>query len=306
MTAGKTSGNLLLSALLCLGLLGSSAAAQSNVRWMASLRGDPSLAELSIPGTHDAGARYERFYGTIKCQTLTLPQQLRAGVRFLDIRCRHVKNSFLIYHGPVYQRLTFDEVLNGCAAFLRENPTECVIMSVKEENKPSANTRTFENTFDAYVASDPARWCLTENVPTLFQAKGKIVLLRRFRASAVPKGIDATRWPDNASFTISSPAGRLRVQDCYQVRDTRRKWKAIRNLYDEAASGDRDCLYINFASGYTPSWFFKFPRIRAVSNGINPLVAAYFANQSPQRYGITVMDFADDRKCSLIIATNRR
>ena len=273
---------------------------------MGSLRDNPRLSELSIPGTHDAGARYERLYGTIQCQTLTIPEQLRAGVRFLDIRCRHVKNTFLIYHGPVYQRLTFDEVLNGCSAFLRANPTECIIMSVKEENRPSANTRAFEDTFDAFVAKEPALWLLTENIPALSQAKGRIVLFRRFISSHAPKGINASRWPDNQSFTNSSPAGRLRVQDCYKVRDNKGKWSAIQSLYEEAGAWDRDCLYVNFASGYSTSTFLGLSRIRAVCKVINPSLAAYFAAQGPRRYGITLMDFADERKCSLIIATNPR
>jgi 1-phosphatidylinositol phosphodiesterase len=179
-------------------------------------------------------------------------------------------------------------------------------MSVQQEGKPSANTRTFEHTFEAYVAGNPARWCLTENVPTLFQAAGKIVLLRRFKARALPKGIDATGWLDNTNFTICSPAGKLRVQDFYKFHDNRLKWKAIRNLYGEAESRDRDCLCINCTSGYTPCWFFGIPRIRAVSKVINPLITAYFANESPPRHGITVMDFADARKCSLIIAANQR
>jgi 1-phosphatidylinositol phosphodiesterase len=303
---GNRTNSLLLSGLLCLCLAGSSAAAQSNARWMGLLRDDTSLSELSIPGTHDAGARHERWYGTIKCQTLTIPEQLQAGVRFLDIRCRHVKNTFLIYHGPVYQRLSFNGVLDACGAFLRENPTECVIMSVKEENTPSADTRSFEDTFDACVAGNPVPWWLADNIPTLSQVRGKVVLFRRFKARAVPKGIDASAWPDDSSFTISNPAARLRVQDCYKVRDNRLKWKAIQALYEEAASGDRDCLYVNFASGYTPSWFFRISRIRAVSGVINPQIDAYFGNRGAQRCGITLMDFADDRKCSLIIATNQQ
>jgi 1-phosphatidylinositol phosphodiesterase len=179
-------------------------------------------------------------------------------------------------------------------------------MSVQQEGKPSANTRTFEHTFDAYVANNPGRWSLTENVPTLSQAAGKIVLLRRFKARALPKGIDATGWLDNTIFTICSPAGKLRVQDFYKFHDIGSKWKAIQNLYGEAQSRDRDCLYVNFTSGFTSCRLFGIPRIRAVSNVINPLMTAYFANAGPQRHGITVMDFADDRKCSLIIATNQR
>ena len=224
----------------------------------------------------------------------------------MDIRCRHVKNTFLIYHGSVYQRLTFDEVLQACSAFLRENPTECIIMSVKEENQPSANTRAFDDTFDAFVGKDPARWLLSETIPALSQAKGKIVLFRRFKSSLGPKGIDASRWPDDSSFTNSSPAATLRIQDCYKVRDNHSKWRAIGNLYEEAGGRDGDCLYVNFASGYSTAAFLGIGRIRAVSKVINPLLAAYLAAQSPRRTGITLMDFADERKCSLIIATNPR
>jgi 1-phosphatidylinositol phosphodiesterase len=189
---------------------------------------------------------------------------------------------------------------------LRENPTECIIMSVQQESKPSANTRAFEHTFDAYVASNPACWRLAGNVPTLSQAAGKMVLLRRFRARALPKGIDATAWLTNTTFTITGPAGKLRVQDSFRLNDVQWKWKAIQNLYGEAQSGERDCLYINFTSGFTTSWFWGLPRIRAVSSAINPLLTAYFANEGHRRHGITVMDFANDRISSLIIATNRR
>ena len=306
MTPGKALGGPVLCGLLCVCLLRSSAAAEPNARWMGSIGGETRLSELSIPGTHDSGARHEWFCGTTKCQTLTIPRQLRTGARFLDIRCRHVKNRFLIYHGPVYQRLAFDDVLTACYGFLGENPTECILMSVQEESKPSANTRAFEHTFDAYLAGNPARWRLAEGVPTLSQAQGKIVLLRRFKARAVPKGIDGTGWLDNASFTISRPAAKLRVQDVYRFHDYRWKWKAIQGLYEEAECLDRDCLCIDFTSGFTRSWFFGIPRIRAVSNRINPLLTACFAGETPPRRGITVMDFADDRRCSLIIAANRR
>ncbi|MGH7813474.1 MAG: phosphatidylinositol-specific phospholipase C [Candidatus Binataceae bacterium] len=270
---------------------------------MGALDARGSLARISIPGTHDSGARREVFPGITTCQTLTIAEQLAAGVRYLDIRCRHARNSFEIYHGPVHQRISFADVLNDCVHFLNDNSSECVIMSVKEEYMPLRNARSFERTFDAYAANDPDRWLLTGAVPTLGEASGKIVLLRRFKAASAPKGIDATDWPVNATFAIGGSLARIRVQDEYIVRNNRDKWTAVQELHEEARSGKDDTLYLNFTSGYRPG-LFGFPNIPAVSNFINPAMAEYFTNNKSGAFGITVMDFADERTCALIVGAN--
>ncbi len=119
---------------------------------MTPLDGALSISRLSIPGTHNSGATIEKLSGTAKCQNLTIGQQLDAGVRFLDIRCRHTNDGFTIYHGSVNQNLRFTEVLDVTLGFLTANPGETVIMSVKEAHKSENNTRGFEATFDSYVA----------------------------------------------------------------------------------------------------------------------------------------------------------
>jgi 1-phosphatidylinositol phosphodiesterase len=269
---------------------------------MGALDGRKSLSQLSIPGTHNTCALYEPFYGTSKCQDLTIADQLAIGVRYLDIRCRHVDNSFKIYHGPISQHLTFAAVVTACIDFLAGNPAECIVMSVNEESTPSHNTRTFEETFASYVAEHPRRWELSTTIPTLDQARGKIVLLRRFSADSYANGIDASRWPVNATFTIDSPA-RLRVQDEYIVPHNLAKLAAIRSLYEEAVSANDEVLYLNYTSGYRRG-LLGFPDIRVVSNFINPAVSQYFNESSGGRFGVTVMDFADQAICALIIATN--
>jgi len=176
--------------------------------WMKSMPDGRLLSELSIPGTHDSGARFEPVPGTAKCQDLPIAGQLNAGVRFLDIRCRHLRDAFVIHHGPVYQNLNFDGVLDDILAFLKAHPSECVILSIKEESSPAENTRGFEQTFDSYVARNPDKWLLKVTLPTMAEARGKIILLRRFNATSLPKGIAATGWADNATFST----GVLRVQ----------------------------------------------------------------------------------------------
>lgn len=267
--------------------------------WMGALDENLKLTAFTIPGTHDSGARYETFGGTAICQTLTIDQQLTAGVRYLDIRGRHFNNTFEIHHGVVYQKINFTNVLNSCKAFLTQNPSETIIMSLKEEHTASGNNRSYEATFDSYVQQFPGLFSLGTTVPTLKSVKGKIVLLRRFSANTA-KGIDATNWADNAVFNIGTFA---KVQDQYKVPDNNAKWNLINTLANEAKTADGTKLYLNFCSGYK-SGLFGIPSIPTVSNFINPKITTYFSANTSGHFGIIIMDFADSAKNNLIVKTN--
>jgi len=270
--------------------------------WMGALDDHKSLSQFSIPGAHNSGALHEPFHGTSQCQHLAVSEQLAAGVRYLDVRCRHVDDAFAIHHGPISQKITFADVIDICTKFLAGNPSECIVMSVKEESVPSHNTRTFEETFNSYVENDPQRWLLGADVPILKDAQGKIVLLRQFPTRKLPKGLDATSWPVNSTFTIDGPA-KLRVQDNYIVPDNLGKLTAIQSFYSEAASAIGDILYLNFTSGYRRG-ALGIPDIRIVSEYINPAVSQYFSANRRGRFGISVTDFVNEALCALIVATN--
>ncbi|MES2658496.1 MAG: phosphatidylinositol-specific phospholipase C domain-containing protein [Verrucomicrobiota bacterium] len=291
-----------LAGVLCLLLAISHASLAAGNNWMSSLNGTLPLSQYSIPGTHDSGARYEPAFpaGTAKCQNLTIAAQLDAGVRFLDIRCRHLDNAFTIHHGSIYQNINFTDVLNDVIGFLNANPRETVIMSVKEEHDASGATRSFEATFDSYVVQNPTKWLLGAGIPTLDAARGKIVLFRRFGASSTPKGIDASNWPDNTTF---STRGTLRVQDSYVVPNNDPKWASILGILNEARYGGPNTLYVNFASGYK-SGTFSIPNITTVSNNINPRLTTFFTNNPSGRFGAILMDFVDATRAALIYNTN--
>lgn len=274
-------------------------ASYSMLNWMGALDENKKITAFSIPGTHDSGARYESISGTAICQRLSIDDQLKAGVRFLDIRGRHFNNIFEIHHGAVYQKINFTNVLNSCKTFLAQNPSETIVMSLKEEHTPSGNNRSYEATFDSYVQQFPGLFSLGNTIPTLKSVKGKIVLLRRFPASA-SKGIDATNWADNTVFSIGSVA---KVQDQYKVPDNNAKWNLINALANEAKAGNGSKLFLNYCSGYKPL-FFGIPSIPTVSNAINPKVATYFTTNTSGNFGVIIMDFADARNNNLIVNTN--
>lgn len=271
--------------------------------WMGFVSDDTPISALTLPGTHDSGARIEPVAGTAKTQDLTLAQQLNAGVRFLDIRCRHYQDAFTIHHGAIYQNLNFDDVLQACKSFLASHPHETIVMSVKQEHTAEGNSRSFAEQFERYVQQAPSLWHQQPGIPALGDARGKIVLLRRF-ASAANWGMDASHsWADKATFTINNGNYSLRVQDQYQVSNNNSKWAAITSLWAEAAAGNYQTFYINFSSGYQQI-LWVVPNIPAVSNAINPQVNSFFASGAQGRYGAVVMDFIDAGLSANIVEAN--
>jgi 1-phosphatidylinositol phosphodiesterase len=271
--------------------------------WMASLPDSASLAALTIPGTHDSGAIHEPAAGIAKTQTLTFAEQLDAGIRYFDVRCRNFDDQFLIYHGSIDQSQTFDDVLAAMYAFLDAHPHETLIVSVKEELAAQGGTLTFEQLFDQYAARDPARWYLDDSIPTLGAARGKLVLLRRFDATA-SLGIAAgpAVWTDNATFDIAGPPV-LHVEDNYIVTDDALKWSAITSLFGEATSlNDPAALYLAYTSGY--QMISGLPNIPSVSDTIDAMLDTYFASAPVARYGVVVMDFATAARAHAVLAKN--
>lgn len=268
--------------------------------WMGAIDDDKPISELSIPGTHDNCALYEPLGGTAACQSMTIPEQLASGVRYLDIRCRRVDNSFEIYHGIVSQRLSFSELLSQIYAFLDENPTEAVIMCVKEEHTPSGENDSFETILKRYIDEDPDRFFTESGIPAIGSVRGKIVLMRRFDGSI---GYPAFHgWADNAEFTINNGSTSLHVQDYYNISDKALKWQMICDFF-EKASPSPSSYYLNNTSGYTEG-LFSIPDITDVSEYINPLLAEYLKEENVGFLGITATDFMTEEMAELIVREN--
>lgn len=190
--------------------------------WMQELPDDMYLSEINLPGTHDAGATH--IAGDIsgqlafaKAQQLFVDEQLRQGVRALDIRLAE-DNIFsddpMVIHGEQFiicqnqegETLRLSEVMADCKDFLDAHPTECIIMMVDD----NGYVGTVENCADAiykYV-EDPtySQYLYTKDdaIPTLGEVRGKIVLMRRYNLDdaqnqdASNYGMDLTDWGDKS------------------------------------------------------------------------------------------------------------
>jgi len=267
-------------------------------KWMAQLDGTKKLSEFTIPGTHDSCALIGGLGDFAKCQSMSLEDQLKSGVRFVDIRCRHIDNLFAIHHGMVYQKLMFDNVLETCIKFLQENSSECIIMSVKEEYESHNCTNQFHETFSSYVQKNRFIWYLEDTIPTLDKVRGKIVLIRRFVGSG--SGIDANPWADNAIFEINNNA-KLKIQDVYHIDSPwgtiSDKWNKIQYFLDEAQKGSKDVLYINYASAE------QIP-LNTQSSIASEINSKFIFNNDGLRLGIIATDFCNSSLNAILAQTN--
>lgn len=252
-----------------------------NPSWMASIPDDQLLSEVTMPGTHNTMAIYGGVYA--ECQTWSLASQLRAGVRFLDIRVRHVNGNLTIHHGVSYQRAHFGHVLEGVADFLQEYPSETVLMRLKEE---------FSETGDIYGAvvdfiNRYAHWDLlwhSRLVPTMAEARGKLIILQEFSG------------PDlGMRYGSLDIADDWRVPTLLNVED---KWKSVYNHLEAAPTGNMAQIFLTFSSG---AGVFANPR--SIARRINAQLYDYLkAKTDPnQRLGIICMDFPSAPIIQMII-----
>lgn len=123
------------------------------------------------------------------------------------------------------------------------------------------------------------------------------------RASSTPKGIDATDWGDNTTFSINNGNASLKIQDNYIVNDNTSKWNNMTAMFNESSTTGNSTLYINYASGYKPL-IFGIPSITTVSGSINPQLGTYFTSHTSGRYGIIPMDFVNSTRSNQILQTN--
>ncbi len=230
--------------------------------WMARLDDSLLLSEITLPGTHDSATKYVQLAWFSKCQSLDVGGQLEAGFRYLDVRLGADGDRLMLMHGftkcktsALGGALYLDEVLRQCCAFLDAHPAETVIFAVKQEHGDES-VAAFQLLLDSYVQKNPDHWLLTDKVPTLGEARGKLVLMRRYEDEAGlgrNAGIPLL-WPnqngheDTSLHTAMTDNGsyRLWVQDRYEY-NAADKWIAFRAgiTNNGAETGD---LAIHFLS----------------------------------------------------------
>ena len=250
--------------------------------WMSQLDDNVSIRNINMPGSHDTMALYSIADLAGQCQSLSLHDQLNLGVRFLDIRLKEDHDKLKAVHGFIDQKVSFETITKTIEQFIEKNPSEFIIMSVKEEADPSNSEISFENSLKSYLNKD-IYLKDTELPSKLGDVRGKVMLLSRYEGSTI--GVPAyDGWKDSVSFTLPND---IYVQDTYQITSAEQKQDEIVKCFNEAGHA----LKINFLSAYRTD---TFPPSYAVSaaEDINPWI-----NEEINKYNdrnIVLYDFVTE------------
>jgi 1-phosphatidylinositol phosphodiesterase len=268
---------------------------------MGALPDASPLHKLSIPGTHDTAARYMGV--AYQTQSWSIPDQLEAGIRYLDIRTRRVRGNgtrqLAIHHADVFEHIWFDEVMNQVIAFLRAHPREVVIMRVRgNEKDPEAGARSYPEIWPAYLQAFGSHIANINNpLPTLGELRGKVYILD-----------DGASLPNHGA-AWSNP--KTHVQDNYYVWAFLHDWvsgynaslpskrKLVDQFIDEAGAPSNDRWVFNHLSGAGAM------APRDVAHSTNAAAFGHIGPYSGKKVvGTIIMDFPGEELVYRVVHTN--
>ena len=283
----------------------------ANADWMSQLGDDRPLSLINIPGTHDSGTRFIFPSYIFQDQNTSISRQLENGYRYLDVRVALNKagDDLVIVHNFGACRtgaalwsgaLTYDSVVADTLAFLDAHPRETVFFCVKPE-RSGDNIDAVRTLLEQKVAESPDRWFTENRIPTLGEARGRIVLCRRYEGDL---GLNF-KWKEQGDPTVledpiaieGKDTFTLAVQDRfhYSVSD---KWNAVQYaLNNTTATENTFCLnFLSTAQG-------KVPHPRKYASQMNDL---FLSGEliAGSRYGVILFDFADASLAQAVIDSN--
>lgn len=245
------------------------------IDWMRSIDDNKLISDITIPGTHDTMALHGG--PAAECQAWSLADQLKAGIRYLDLRVFEFEHKLYIMHGIIYQHSSFTDVLSTIQGFLREYRSETVFLRVKPDGQ-LFNKDKVEGLVLKLISGDQDIW-VESAIPRMGEVRGKIVLLQK------------------DSFKLGIPLLGTDKKDDYKVTHIDDKESLIETHLKEA---ERDCgggdyIVLSYSSGTgigTLGGMFLTPK--RIAEKIDPWFYDFLHKLYQTKgscFGIIAMDF---------------
>lgn len=257
--------------------------AYTSLNWMSTRSDALRLQDMLLPGTHDSCAINVNDFA--QTQWSDVGQQLRRGIRYLDMRvgtCEGAEDHLCMYHGSIYLDMNFDGPVWQIYEFLRYNPSEVVIMRLKQEHREVEGTTLVDYMLTNYIEGHHEWYHRDSNLVdlTLGQVRGRIVLLW-----------DDASWSDQIGYPFCDVAQRFgwtfdSVEDAFTT---------FKDRLVEAPTAD--VMYENPTS-MVLGLGLVYPKVSA--DAMNPMVQDAL-NQNPKTKGIISMDFPHNDMIAKII-----
>ena len=247
--------------------------------WMKDIPDNTKLSQMTIPGSHNSCSLFG--ICCARTQTWTLVEQMRAGLRFFDIRLRRIDNTLRAYHGFVDQKETFNSILVYAFDFLDKNPSETIIMEIISEYEPKNSTKSFIDLYeeDTKIYTDKIISYNNKDI-TLGEIRGKILVIKVFEGntSRIPNFLIQNSWSVNFR--------------CY----LNKKKRKIKENLNRAITINDTQIFLNYLSASSDYAM------------MTPYTAAKQCNEIPMKYhgrlGIVVADYPGEDLIEHLINQN--
>jgi 1-phosphatidylinositol phosphodiesterase len=284
------------------------------INWMNAphfWEGNPSLASITLPGTHDSGtSNYGKFWAPYaKCQDVNINKQLEWGVRFLDLRVGFdgFTNPQICHGSAGHANRSLNQVLLGVRNFLIQYSSECVVLLFDDEYNEgkrlidAIEALLYNNDYRDYVYDKP-------DIPHLNDARGKMIYWRRYDYSLVGRGLKVPIFKKYLLFPLYENAY-LSTQDNYECSD-KEKWKDVEDFLGIAlrSAGEVPPI-VNLIISFT-SYYHGIPLPRLTATFMNPKIKNYISKYQranggwPIHLGIIASDFVSQDLAHRMLCTN--
>jgi len=301
--------------------------------WMCNIDDNTLLSSLTIPGTHDSAA-YDSPWPFVATQDLSILDQLRAGIRYFDLRMGLRNDILEMVHGPALLGRTLQSTLQILYDYLEEHPSEALLVQMNQHRSPEKSTIAFDTAVWDLLSREQYQkyWWIKDDGDFYIGAlRKKIVLFRRFgRESGVIKpgeqGIDIEKWLFNPSRPFKIISGKhteLIIQDHY-TSDVATSLKpfiedkfanVVEMLNLAIIDEDSRRWYINYCSAYEINAYYRLsPWQVAVGgrdtyyrwvDGMNVRLKDWLITDKryrgqKKRFGVVLLDFLDQPSTKLV------
>ena len=247
--------------------------------WMKEIPDKTKLSEMTIPGSHNSCSLFG--ICCARTQTWSLVEQMRAGLRFFDIRLRRINNTLRAYHGFVDQKETFDKILIYALDFLEKNQSETIIMEIISEYTMKNCTKSFVELYEEYTQPYQDKIVIYKNEDiSLGEIRGKILIIKIFEGSTnrIKNFLIQNLWSINFKCSLDKKIRKIK-QSC-------RRAIALKN-------SKINLNYLSASSDYAM---------------MTPYSAAKECNEIPMRYhgrlGIVLADYPGEDLIDHLIKQN--
>ncbi|XP_076135636.1 1-phosphatidylinositol phosphodiesterase-like [Alosa pseudoharengus] len=261
-----------------------------DIGWMKSIDNNKLISDITVPGTHDTMALHWGSF--VECQAWSLENQLKAGIRYLDLRVKMCEEKLKLVHGCFSQHITLPEVLSIIQTFLKDYVSEAILVRVKLENVTPNHKQDAKNLIENFLRDNPGieTWDKS-NVPSMGDVRGKIVFIQK------------------GEFNLGIPIHGTDASGDYKVSEIDKKKEKIRNHLKEAGEmcGKGEVI-LTYSSGTgLPKGALPLtPKV--IAKEINPWLNEYLKHDNLKNipcFGVIAMDFPGFDLIKRVIGLNK-